>query len=299
MVRPLLGSRSYRNHVRMHQGPGKTMVDDVYVFDGDDMVALTGGVKFQAITRSLLNKLLPQNGNRIITEFMSIVSEELGLESSKLQDGALFVDIGLDSLISLTVTGRLREEYEIDVPTSFFVDKPTIEEAKFAILAQDSGNPEKGALTESASAESASIDSAAVTDAMSDNQITRNTSIETDMAKYPAEEITEKLLSTVSEEIGVERSQLLETSNFVDMSVDSLMSLSITERIREELDLNLPTTFFVDHPSVGEASIAISALTETSISGNPTPSSHSKDSSTDETNTLPTIHNSNDQIWRI
>ena len=348
MVRPLSGGRSYRNHVRMHQGLGKTMVGDVYVFDGDDMVALAGGVKFQAIPRSLLNKLLPpinevanhpeshaspsmermtghpdvktskheeqpaptsqktshkaltsaslpQNSNRIITEFMSIVSEELGLESSELHDGALFVDIGLDSLMSLTVTGRLREECEIDVPTSFFVDKPTIGEAKFAILAQDSGNPEKGALTESASAESASVGSAAVTDAMSGDQMTRNTSIGTDMAKYPAEEMTEKLLSTVSEEIGVERSQLLETSNFADMGVDSLMSFSITGRIREELDLDLPTTFFVDHPSVGEARIAISALTGTSIIGNPTPPSYSKDSSTDETDTLPTIHSSNDQ----
>lgn len=348
MVRPLSGRRSYRNHVKMHQGPGKTMVGDVYVFDGDDMVALAGGVKFQAIARSLLNKLLPpingaahhpesqaspsmermtghpdvktskheeqpaptskktshkaltsaslpQNGNRIITEFMSIVSEELGLESSELHDGALFADIGLDSLMSLTVTGRLREECEIDVPTTFFVDKPTVGEAKFAILAQDSGNPEKGALTESASAESASIGSAAVTDAMSGDQMTRNTSIGTDMAKYPAEEMTEKLLSTVSEEIGVERSQLLETSNFVDMGVDSLMSLSITGRIREELDLDLPTTFFVDHPSVGEASIAISTLTGTNMSGNPTPSSYSKDSSTDETDTLPTMHSSNNQ----
>ena len=353
MVRPLSGRRSYRNHVRMHQGPGKTMVGDVYVFDADDMVALAVGVKFQAIPRSLLNKLLPpingaahhpesqaspsmermtghpdaktskheeqpaliskktsykastsaslpQNGNKIITGFMSIVSEELGLNPSELHDGASFADIGLDSLMSLTVTGRLREECEIDVPTSFFVDKPTIGEAKFAILAQDSGNPEEGALTESASTEnasteSASVGSAAVTDAMSGDQMTRNTSIGTDMAKYPAENITEKLLSTVCEEIGIERSQILETSNFVDMGVDSLMSLSITGRVREELDLDLPTTFFVDHPSVGDASIAIAALTGTSPSGNASPSSYDKSSATDETDTLPTIHSSNDQ----
>ena len=79
------------------------------------------------------------------------------------------------------------------------------------------------------------------------------------------------------------------------MGVDLLMSLSITGRIREELDLNLPTTFFVNHPSVGETSIAISALTGTSTSGNPTPSSYSKESPTDETDALPTIHSSNDQ----
>lgn len=78
---------------------------------------------------------------------------------------------------------------------------------------------------------------------MSGDQMTRNTSIGTAMAKYPAEHMTEKILSTVSEEIGIEQSQLSETGSFVDMGVDSLMSLSITGRIREELDLDLPTTF--------------------------------------------------------
>ena len=348
IVRPLSGRRSYRNHVRMHPGPGKTMVGDVHVFDGDDMVALVAGVKFQAIPRSLLNKLLPptngtahhpklqatasmkdmadhsdvktskpekqlaptskktthkastsvsppQNGNKTVTGFMSIVCEELGLESSELHDGVAFADVGLDSLMSLTVTGRLREEYEIDVPTSFFADKPTIGEAKFAILAQDSGNPEGDALTESASIECASTGSAATTDPMSGAQMTRNTSIGTDLCKYPAEDMTEKLLSTVSEELGIEQSQLLEMSDFVDMGVDSLMSLSIIGRIREELDLDLPSTFFVDYPSVDEARIAISALTGMSSSEGATPSRDSINSSPDDTDTLPTIHSTNDQ----
>lgn len=348
IVRPLSGRRFYRNHVRMHPGPGKTMVGDVHVFDGDDMVALVAGVKFQAIPRSLLNKLLPpingathhpelqatasmkgmadrpdvktskpekqvaptskktthkastslstpQNGNKIITGFMSIVSEELGFESSELHDGVAFADVGLDSLMSLTVTGRLREECEIDVPTSFFADKPTIGEAKFAILAQDSGNPEGDVLTESASIECASTGSAATTDPMSGDQMTRNTSIGTDLCKYPAEDITEKLLGTVSEELGIEQSQLHQISDFVDMGVDSLMSLSIIGRIREELDLDLPSTFFVDYPSVDEARIAISALTGTTSSEGATPSRDSISSSPDDTDTLPTIHSTNDQ----
>lgn len=45
MIRPLSARRSYRNHVKMHRGPRQTMVGDVYVFDGEDMVALAGGVK--------------------------------------------------------------------------------------------------------------------------------------------------------------------------------------------------------------------------------------------------------------
>lgn len=347
IVRPLTNSRSYRNHVRMHPGPGKTMVGDVHVFDGDEMVALVAGVKFQAIPRSLLDKLLPplnvaaqhpalkvtgamkgmvhqsvvrniklekqppstpktptqkvsasasppRNGNKTITAFMAIISEELGLEPSELHDGVAFADIGLDSLMSLTVSGRLREESDIDVPTTFFTDKATIGEAKFAILAQDGGN-EADTQSESASIESASTGSAPTTDSMDGAQITRNTSVGTDLCSYPTEDIIEKLLGTVSEEIGIERDQILEMSDFADMGVDSLMSLSIIGRVREELDLDLPSNFFVDHPSVDKARIAIGALGGTALSGSTTPWKDSSDSIPDDMDTPPIMHGTDDQ----
>jgi hypothetical protein len=187
MVRPLADRRSYRNHVRMHPGPGKTMVGGVHVLYEDDMVGLVAGTNSQAIPQSLLNKLLPpfngaahhselkatasmkgmadhpdvknskpekqlaptskktthkastsvsppQNGNEIITGFMSIISEQLGLELWELHDEVAFADIGLKSLVSLTLSGRLRGECETDVHTSFPADKPTIGEANLHFL---------------------------------------------------------------------------------------------------------------------------------------------------------------------
>ncbi len=335
MVRPLSARRSYRNYVKMHPGPRQTMVGDVYVFDGEDMVALVGGVKFQAIPRTLLNKLLPptngaaaypkaqdlspmngiashpkaghpkiekesapvliettykpttsishpQNGNgSVIPEFMSIIAGELGLEPSELHDGAAFTDVGLDSLMSLTITGRMREELEIDVPTSLFVDNATVGEAKSAILALDGDN----------SNGSASTGSAATTDAMSGGTMTRNTSIGSAMAKYSTESTTEKLLSTISEELGIEQSELLEMGNFADMGVDSLMSLTITGRIREELELDIPTSFFADYPSISEAKMAISALVGTNSSGGATPYSYTENTTPGETDTTPSTPN--------
>lgn len=331
MVRPLSARSSYCNYVKMHPGPRQTMVGDVYVFDGEDMVALVGGVKFQAIPRSLLNKLLPptngatsyprvqdlppmngiashskaghpkiekesasvliattkkttasisqsQNANgSVISKFMNIVSGELGLEPSELHDGAAFTDVGLDSLMSLTITGRMREELEIDVPTSLFVDNATIGEAKSAILALDGDG----------SNESASTGGATTTDAMSGDIMTRNTSIGSTMAKYSNESTIEKLLSTISEELGIEQSELLEMGNFADMGVDSLMSLTITGRIREELELDIPTSFFTDYPSISEAKMAISALVGTNSSGGATPYSYTENTTPGETDTTP------------
>lgn len=342
IVRPLSARKSYRNHVKMHQGARQTMIGDVYVFDGEDMVALVGGVKFQCIPRSLLNKLLPpahgvvdhpkaqalaisgmggtaglpkaghpeikkssapalietpykstssashpQNENgSVITDFMSIISEELGLALSELPEGATCNDVGLDSLMSLTITGRIREELEIDVPTSFFVDNATIAESKAAILALGGDDSNGGT-----SNESASSGSAATTDATSGGEMTRNTSFGGEITEYSTESTVEKMLSIISEELGIEQSELLEMSDFATMGVDSLMSLTISGRIREELDLDIPTSFFVDHPSINEARMAISALMGVNSGGDATPISYTENTTPEEVDTTPSTPN--------
>ena len=326
IVCPLSARKSYHNHVKMHQGPRQTMIGDIYVFDGEDMVALVGGVKFQAIPRTLLNKLLPptagatahpkaqvvspmngiashpqagysetkkksapalietthqstastshprnENGS-LISEFMSIISEELGLELSELPDEAIFADVGLDSLMSLTITGRMREELEIDVPTSLFLDNARIAEAKSAMLALGGDD-----LNGDTSTEGASTGSAATTDVMSGGEMTRDTSIGSDIAKCSTESTVEKFMSTISEELGIEQSKVLGMSNFAAMGIDSLMSLTITGRIREELDLDIPTSFFVDYANIDDARMAISALMNTNSSGGDTPTSYTEE----------------------
>ena len=347
MLRPLSARKSYRNHVRMFQGPGKTMVGDVHVFDGDDMVALVGGVKFQAIPRSLLNRLLPPtpraaayleaqalstsgiagnpesrqskvekkrsgsvvnekpqqlktsishppkgNGtSSVVTKFMSIIREELGVETSELTDEAAFADVGLDSLMSLTITGRMREELEMEVPTSLFSDTATVGAAKSVILALDGDDS-----NESVSMESVSVVSAVTADALTGANITENTSIGSGPAKNSAEDTTEKVLGIISEELGIEQSELLEMGNFADMGVDSLMSLTITGRIREELGVDVPTSFFAGHPDITNAKMAISALIGTNSSGSATPSSYTEDTSPGETDTPASMPNSGDDI---
>ena len=332
ILRPLSAHKSYRNHVKMYPGPRQTMVGDAYLFDGEEMVARVGGVKFQAIPRSLLNKLLPPTNeteahpkvkalpspkaiaspsktqrpdsaeesafgskkathdprlsvsqpqgeiDSIVDTFMSIVADELGLEPSELSDAAVCVDVGLDSLMSLSITGRLREELEIDLPSSLFVDKATIGEAKSATLALGGSKTDGSDSTALAS----------TADAMSSDKVPRNTLIEDEdeTAEDTTGTMIEKIMTTISEELGIERSELLEMENFTDMGVDSLMSLTITGRIREEVDLDIPTSFFVDYPQISEAKTAISTLLDTS-SGNATPHSYTETITPGETDTAP------------
>lgn len=333
ILRPLSARKSYRNHVRMYPGPRQTMVGDAYLFDGENMVARVGGVKFQAIPRSLLNKLLPPtNGSTahskaqtlsssnntasqsktqhsdivedsnvsltrathdprsptsqpvhgdgsIIATFMNIVADELGLEPSELSDGAVCIDVGLDSLMSLSITGRLREELELEIPTSLFVDKATIGEARSAALALG-GSKIEG---------SGSMQSTPTTDATSSEKLPQNASIEDE-----TETMIEKIMTTISEELGIEQSELLEMGTFADMGVDSLMSLTISGRIREEVDLDIPTSFFADYPNISEAKMAILALLDTS-SGNATPHTYGENTTPGETDTTPSTPNADEE----
>ncbi|TEA14637.1 Non-reducing polyketide synthase pks27 [Colletotrichum sidae] len=47
---------------------------------------------------------------------LKVLAEESGLEETELADEVALVDIGIDSLLSLVVTGRLREELEVNLP---------------------------------------------------------------------------------------------------------------------------------------------------------------------------------------
>lgn len=319
IARPLSSRKSYRNYVKMHAGQKQTMEGDVFVFEGDEMVALIAGVKFQAISRSVIDRLLPPingatarssrspttagtlvNGSKplrepgiltqqdptpmnarrdiaapvrqpqeeyeaIVDGFKGIMAEELGLEPSELQDGASFVALGLDSLMSLSITGRIREELDLEmVPTSLFTDHPTVGEAKSAIIKLAGSLPE-GCTTKAVPATADHIEAI------------EETAIGNATWDHSSEDVFEKLLFIVSEEIGIELSELFEMKDFADAGIDSLMSLTITGRVREELDLDIPTSFFASYSTIEGAKLAIDDLIGVVQTGITTPNSASKD----------------------
>jgi naphtho-gamma-pyrone polyketide synthase len=311
IARPISGEKTYRNYVKMQPGPKNTMAGDVYVFDDNEIVAVIGGVKFQAIPRTLLNKLLPPtNGfilpsaprkelrnpetkpqkapkaiqkhappkTRLVAQskaspavdtFMSIIADELGMEISELLDESGFADIGVDSLMSLSVTGRIREELDMDVPTSLFIDNPTIGEAKAALLALR--GDEAAGDNASDEAPSHNDDDGDVSDETVAEEPDGSENL--NRGNVASSAAIGKILEIISDELGTEPSELDDLAGFGDMGVDSLMSLSITGRIREELDMDIPSSFFIDNPTVGDAKAAIAALSGESVTGTVTPNS--------------------------
>ena len=171
--------------------------------------------------------------------------------------------------MALTITGRIREDLDLEVPTSLFTDNATIGAAKAAILTiagessnradQDEGVDDASAADDSNEVDAAT-DSTATTDVTSSSEMAGRPSTGMTTPEPSTGKATEKLLDIISEELGVDEAELIEMNEFAEMGLDSLMSLTITGRFREELDIDIPTSFFTDYPTITEARTAMSAL---------------------------------------
>ena len=162
LARPLEAGKEYKTYVRMLPGEAKMVVGDVYLFDGDTVIGVFGGLRFQCIPRRLLEMMLPSpNGAKkaaaapveqvqttikataasekvtvkvthskaspsVTSQTMDIIAEECGVALSELAEGNSFADLGVDSLMQLAISGRMRESLDLDIPSTLFVDCPTI-----------------------------------------------------------------------------------------------------------------------------------------------------------------------------
>ena len=187
---------------------------------------------------------LPKSGPSVITRTLDVIASEVGMPSNELADAIDFATIGVDSLMSLSITGRIREELEIDVPSSLFTDQPTVGELKRFMGRYDSSDS-LDVLVESDGSTTPNLD-------LSD------TSSQSDTLSTPtspgspgeSEDISAIIRGVISAEMGLEVSELLAAGDLTSLGMDSLMSLTILGELREKTGLSLPADFLVENNSL-------------------------------------------------
>lgn len=185
IAQKLLPGRKYQTYVRMAEIEGTNIVSgDVYCFENSTVVGVFGGLKFMRIPRRVLDQVLPRHQlalskhitydkpqissekipNATVSEVddvsyknityaihsttfrvLMIIAEECGVDRNELADPINFADLGVDSLMQLAISSRMREELELEVSSSLFIDYPTIghlkEHLKDLELAADRQDP--------------------------------------------------------------------------------------------------------------------------------------------------------------
>ncbi|KAH8799437.1 hypothetical protein F5884DRAFT_825301 [Xylogone sp. PMI_703] len=269
--------KTYCSYVKMQAENNAIMSGDVFVFDGDKIMAVVEGLKFQCVPRKTIEKpgtrgmisqapriamsdaisdaiktsnvpmeninALGSNSLSLCSRALDILAAEVGTEIDELVDNIHFADLGIDSLMSLTVSGRMREELEIDVHSHDFNVIQTIGAFKSFLTKFDK---QRTVLAYSDSpSQTASLD-------QSTPNVLEDSNITTPIEDCP-DRIEEDDLSIIIRAIE-------DTTDLSTLGLDSLMSLSILGSLREKTDIALPGDLLTVNTSSPPQHLASSVL---------------------------------------
>ena len=214
----LSAEKEYHSYVRMVPCQGNMSVGDVYIFDGEDIIGVVNGLKFQNIPRKALNIMLP-----------SPMTFNVGNMPSRIMN---------------------TKKQTTQASTSATSGTQRLEPS---LLSADKTKKQK-------------------VGAKASKRVTRD------------ESTAIRALKIISSETNVDMTELVENAAFENLGVDSLMSLALSAKFREELDIEINSTLFTDYPTVGEMKKFFSKFDNTAVS----PESESSDESSFESVSSPT-----------
>lgn len=284
LVRPLSREKTYTSYVKMQPAGGKMMAGDVVLFEEDEIIGVFGGLKFQCIPRTLLNTFLPPAGGAaqksaakdtskrapqstskakpketpgsistvpvkisqggLSSRALNAVAEEVGVPISELSDNVVFEDMGVDSLMTLTITSRLREELDMDLSSTLFTDHPTVAEFSKYFAANESAD------VPAVEARGQSTGASTPITAQSGDSSVDHSSPATPVSTAADEDMIDTIRATIADEMGVPVEEIVGQTDLASLGMDSLMTLTILANLRETTGQELSPDFFVDNPSI-------------------------------------------------
>ncbi|KAM0279236.1 hypothetical protein ACHAQH_004693 [Verticillium albo-atrum] len=204
----------------------------------------------------------------VVAEVMDIIAKEVGVSHDELADNIAFTDLGCDSLMALTVAGRMREEIDLDIDSHAFVDHATVGAFK-KFLAQFEvpeavATPHK---THNRTVSYMTQDSGVSCGSDSESDLVSSDSVVT-TPPNESEEVSLKegdgrvdlqsiVRSTIASEMGVDVDEIIAAPDLAALGMDSLMSLSILGTLREQSGMDIPGDLFTLNPSLSQVEKAL------------------------------------------
>ncbi|KAH8691644.1 polyketide synthase [Talaromyces proteolyticus] len=284
MIENLSKEKVYDIHASMHEDSGNKWKGDITILNGGNIVAYFNGITLQGVAKRALQYILSReqdlganvkkrlkqvtpnpvsamplpsseetplslehppttNENAFIAETsekvelaLNIISEESGIPLADMDDNLELSELGIDSLLVLIISGRFLEELGLHIDSMAFSRMSTIKSLKGFIT--DGSDDEAGRRTGQHSFDYLPITS-------SQGHQSRATHRQMDRIFHAALEI-------ISEESGIAVEDIVDDTHLADIGVDSLMSLIIVGRLKEELslDFNFENSPFIQLPTI-------------------------------------------------
>ena len=145
-----------------------------------------------------------------------LLGKELGIRSNDLDDDSLLADLGVDSMLTLSLFSRIKDLYGIDVSLSSLPDNATVAHLENAVF-------DRMSLVTPATGDASRIDEHVSSPRRSDT-VTGSSATQAAIIR-----------AFIAQSIGVTIADLEEANDLTELGVDSLMSLTIVETLSAKL----------------------------------------------------------------
>jgi iterative type I PKS product template protein len=203
-ARPLVAGGKYRSYTKMIPTLNDSSIytGDVYIFQGDMIMGMVGGIKFRRYPRILLNRFFsaPDEG----------VTEAHGTAPAPPSKPA-----------QVTAQPEVVEAKPVALLTKATPELPPTSASQVVI-------PSSINMTQAPNANSSR-------DASSQSDTTAT-----------------KAMRLIAKEAALELTALVNEASFTSLGVDSLMSLVIAEKFREELGITVGGSLFLEYPTISD-----------------------------------------------
>ncbi|KIW53821.1 hypothetical protein PV05_06233 [Exophiala xenobiotica] len=197
-----------------------------------------------------------------------IIAKEIDVDQSELNDDIQWADMGVDSLMSLTISGKFREDLDLEVESTLFTDYSSVGALR-KHLSGMSGPEPSAAAGDASSVESTDSGSESDDDTVESGITTPDTedfpAKPTEQGKSAAVEavaqapaasadggdMIETIRVVIAQEMEMDLAEITETTDLSNLGMDSLMALTVLGKLREEHEIDLDPTILADNPSLG------------------------------------------------
>ena len=203
----------------------------------------------------------------ICAKAFDIIAQEVAVDHDELVDEIQWADLGVDSLMSLTISGKFREDLELEVESSLFTDYASVgalrkyfssmggsEESAPAAAAGDSSSTDStGSGSES---DDESAESGITTPETEDFPAKTQKSAAVEAVATPptpssdGTDMIETIRIVIAQEMDMELDEITETTDLSNLGMDSLMALTVLGKLREDHEIDLDPSILADNPSL-------------------------------------------------
>lgn len=216
-ARPLVAGKAYRSYVKMIPTVEDPTVylGDVYVMEPgtQTIIGLVQGIQFRRYPRILLSRFFSAPDAKGSSPSTAATARAPGAAAVAKKETAAATTSSAD---------KTKKEKAVTVPAAP-APKPDVNEVKAEEDEKASGNVTKAAAAE----------------------VTTNVDLAADTT-------TSKALEIIASEAGLDMAEVSDDSSFAELGVDSLMSLVIAEKFREQLNVVVNGSLFLEYPTLGD-----------------------------------------------